>query len=59
MIYKDCISMKTDKPNKVPKIFRLKPATVLDLEKRSEKERRTQTAVLERALQMYFATKAT
>jgi predicted DNA-binding protein len=44
--------------NKVTKIFRLKPELAEGLEKRSEKESRTQTAILEKALQIYLATKA-
>lgn len=44
-------------PNKVLKTFKLPPQMVRDLEKRAAKERRTQTAILEAALQRYLGLK--
>jgi predicted transcriptional regulator len=48
--------MQRSKP-KILKTFKLPPKMVGDLEKRAEKERRTQTAILEEALRRYLGTK--
>ena len=46
------------KPHKVTKLFRLKPKLAAKLPKVAAREGRTQTAVLERALAMYFVTES-